>query len=363
MNDRRPDSDVGKHAWPRAPHVLLRIPLLYKILIANGLIVAVGASGGTTLVHHLTRTRPEISPWLLVLTLGSVGCAASVLVNWLILTVALAPLRGIERTARRIDAGDLDARAPAPMTADRDLLRLARVLNQMLDRLSRYRSRLRELTADAVAAAENERKRLSRELHDDTAQRLAALLLRLRSMRRKADDAGLCQDLDDLRAELSETLESVRRYARGLRPPALDDAGFEAAVRGLGLQTAAAGMDVDVRVQGRIPPLDDEVEIALYRMLQEALSNALRHSGADEATVTIASSASRVRIAVIDRGRGFDPEQELRSGAGLGLFGLQERATQIGGKVRIESRPDVGTTVRIDLPLGESGPDGNELDG
>ncbi len=332
---------------------LLGVPLLYKILVANGFVVALGAGAGTAFVTHVARARPGHPIWLLVLTVGTVGGAVSLLANWNILRFALAPLRSIEEAALRVESGDLDARAPVSVVADHSLARLGRVFNDMLDAISRSRVRLRRLAAGSVRAAEEERKRLSRELHDDTAQRLAALILRLRTIRNEIRDPAADRRLEAFRSELVDIVESIRRYARGLRPPALDDAGFEAAVRGLARDMSEVGLDVQVTV-GHLPAgLAGSAELNLYRMIQEALSNVLRHSGAREATLRVASDSGSLTIAVVDRGVGFDVEQEWDRGRGLGLFGLRERAEQLGATVDVDSAPGVGTTVRIALPLYE----------
>jgi len=334
-------------------NALLGIPLLYKILIANALIVGLGAGAGTALVSYFARAWPSYPVWLLVVTVGTVGGAVSLLVNWLILRVALAPLRDIEEVAARVEAGDLDARSTVSPVADPSLARLGRVLNEMLDGISRYRVRLRRLAAGSVRAAEEERKRLSRELHDDTAQRLAALMLRLRSMRSEVNDPSLDRRFEAFRSELLDTLESIRRYARGLRPPALDDAGFEAAIRGLARDMAEVGLDVRVSVEELPPRLDEAVELALYRMIQEALSNVVRHSGAPEAILRMGMEDGRLSVVAADRGSGFNVEREWDRGEGLGLFGLRERAEQIGAALDVRSSPGAGTTVRIEVPLDE----------
>lgn len=330
---------------------LLRLPLLWKILVANGVVVAVGAVVGATLVASLVRADPDRSMLALVLVLGAAGTAASVLVNAVILKVALSPLREIEDAAREVEAGAFDARARISPVADRDLARLAHVLNEMLDRLDHHRARLGRLAGRSLRAAEEERKRVSRELHDDAAQRLAALMVRLRNVRRDVVDDTASRRLEGFRDELEETLESIRGYARGLRPPALDDVGIDAAIGGLARRTGELGVEVDVRSDGPFRNLGEDAELALYRMIQEALSNVVRHSGASRATVELLREPGAVVVLVRDEGRGFEVEEEFEGGAGLGLLGLSERAEYVGGSVSIESEPGHGTTIRIEVPV------------
>src|SRR5690606_3517618 len=142
-----------------------------------------------------------------------VGAAASVAVNALIVRLALDPLRELERTARRVAEGDLDARARPSRLADRDLRGVMDVLNEMLERVGSYRARLRAITARALEAAEEERKRLAQELYSDTAQSLSELMIRLRLARAQADLAGRDAALDEVRQGLAAAVERLRQYA------------------------------------------------------------------------------------------------------------------------------------------------------
>ena len=227
---------------------VLRVPLFYKILLANAVIVVLGAVVGTAITRDYFRSGGAgFSPPALVTMLALVGVAVTVLVNALILRVALSPLKLLEDTAARAQAGDLDVRVPSSPVADRELERLSLTFNGMLDSLEAYRQRLREIAARALAAEEEERKRIARELHDDTAQSLAALMLRLRVIRGQQDPQARARMLDELREGLGQALERIRRFARGLRPPSLDELGLvpalEAHVRGL---SEAAGIPLRV---------------------------------------------------------------------------------------------------------------------
>jgi len=334
---------------------LLRLELFYKILVANAAIVVLGAVAGTALVARLVRTDPGGSTAQLVALLAGVGVLVSVVVNAVILRLALRPLAGLERTAQRVGAGDATARAPRSQLADRELARLIDTFNGMLDGLAAQRRRTRELAARELGAAEAERKRIARELHDETAQLLVALLLRLRLAREAAETAVRDRLLDEAREQASEILEGVRRFARGLRPPLLDEAGLvpalEAHVRGL---EEVSGMRITVEATSPTGALPPEVELALYRIVQEALSNVVRHAGASHARVRIGRADGAVEVNVEDDGHGFRVERVLSAGdAGLGLFGMKERAASLGGDVHVESEPGRGTRVSVRIPVGE----------
>ncbi len=331
---------------------LLRLPLFYKILIANAAIVLLGAVAGTAATVQFLRAEPGHSALLLAALLALAGVAASVLVNALILRLALKPLRQLEETAARVQEGDLEARAPRSLIADRELERLTRTFNGMLDNLATFRQRLREIAARALEAEEEERKRIARELHDDTAQRLAALLMRIRVARRVDDPAAREQVLEEMRQEIGDTLEGVRHFARGLRPPALEELGLLTALE-VHARTLkeSVGLSVTLEADPLADLLSSQAELALYRIVQEALTNVVRHAQTGQARVYIAREAGRVSATIEDEGRGFHVAAAMADGRGLGLFGMQERAAYVGGRVEIHSRPGQGTRVRAEIPI------------
>ncbi len=337
---------------PALVRALLRIPLFYKILIANAVIVVLGAVLGTAATIEYLRAEPGHSTLWLIALLALGGVVASVLVNAGILRLALSPLRLLEETAARVQQGDLDARAPASPIADRELERLTRTFNSMLDNLAVFRQRLRDIAARALEAEEEERKRIARELHDDTAQRLAALLLRIRVARSASDPAARDALLEEVRTELGATIEAVRRFARGLRPPALEELGLVPALEAHARRLEdSAGLRVQIEADPLEGLLSPQAELALYRIVQEALSNVARHAGAERALVRLTRMDGWVTATVEDDGRGFAVAEVMaHERRGLGLFGMQERAVYLGGRVEIDSRPGAGTRVRAEIP-------------
>lgn len=353
----------GDRGWARPPlrrrlarrlaQRVFRVPLFYKILVANIAIVLLGAVAGTILTSAFVHSNPAQSTAQLVVVLGSVGVAISAAVNALILRVALGPLRHLEVAAERVHRGELGARAEASLVADRDLERLITTFNRMLDGLTEYKTRLQHVTVRALTAQEEERKRIARELHDDTAQTLASLMIRLQLARETADAELRERQLEDVRNELSKAMEAVRRFAHALRPPALDEVGVVAAlrehVRTL-CETAGVRARVDADPVDRM--LSPNAELVLYRIVQEALSNVVRHAHARSVSVQLERRPGAVVATIADNGVGFEVDQELyRHGGGLGLFGMQERAAYVGGSVSIESEPGHGTMVRVEIPV------------
>ncbi|HUF50708.1 MAG TPA: histidine kinase [Longimicrobiales bacterium] len=342
--------DDGQHARrPEPVRLLLRVPLFYKILIANVAILAL-VTGACAAITHGPGTASSGELGLVLVG----GVLASVLVNALLLRVALRPLQNLERTAARVQAGDLAARVARSPVADRDLDRLAVTFNAMLDSADVYRRRLRDVTARALNAAEEERKRIARELHDGTAQTLAALLVQLRVARTSGDDETRGRLLERIGADISAATEEIRHIARGLRPPALDMLGLGPAIESCARTVAELTelhVETDIQaLEGRLTP---EAELALYRIIQEALSNAARHSGATTARVLLHGSGRNAVAVVADDGIGFVVADEMARG-GLGLFGMQERGAYVGATVDIDSEPGRGTRIRVTIPVVET---------
>ena len=350
---RGPASPLGTEV-PAVVRAVLAVPLYYKILIANAVLVAVAAGGGILLASDWLRGQPGTWAWPVALAVSGLGVLASLVVNGVILRYALRPLAELEETAARVQAGELGARAPASPLSDRELSHLISTFNGMLEALVGYRQQLRRLAAQALGAEEEERKRIARELHDDTAQIMASLLIRLRVAQRAQDPAQREAVLEEVREGLAQALDGVRRYARGLRPPALDELGLVPAIEADAREiTEGSGLTLEVEegaIDGLLTP---EAELALYRIVQEALTNACRHARATRVRVRVMPSDHKVVAAVEDDGRGFSVEDALGAGHRLGLFGMRERASYVGGYVEVTSELGAGTRVIAAVPTRE----------
>ncbi|HET8758622.1 MAG TPA: GAF domain-containing protein, partial [Solirubrobacteraceae bacterium] len=204
------------------------------------------------------------------------------------------------------------------------------------------------------AATEDERRRWARELHDETLQGLGALRLALSAARRAADPEVWRAALDDAVAELDTEIANVRGIISDVRPAALDELGLGAAIEALADRIRARGIDVELRVDldweaGRADTRhDDELETALYRIAQEAMTNGVKHAAADALVVEVSEADGRATVRVRDDGQGFDPSA---APAGFGLVGMRERVELLGGNLEIEAAPGAGTTVIARLPV------------
>jgi signal transduction histidine kinase len=229
-------------------------------------------------------------------------------------------------------------------------------LDQSLVKAREYQVRLRQMSSQVLTAQEEERKRIARELHDDTAQALTSVLVRLRLLERSLRDKRLQRGLGELRDLTGSTLEGVRRLAIDLRPPMLDDLGLEAALQSH-VQDFSQRWPIKATFVGcRLARLPAEVELVLYRIVQEALSNVAKHANASQVLVRLTRRGRTLRLLVEDDGCGFDVEGTKHSReSGLGLFGMEERLALVGGSLRVESSVGGGTRVTAEVPLPRSG--------
>lgn len=334
---------------------LLSIPIFYKVLVANMMIVLVGAVAGTYVTTRLvTGPNHAPNPWL-ILAFVVAGFVLSAIVNVVVLRAAFRPLDSLERVAEAVRRGDLSARAEPVTFGDPQLARLAETFNDTLSRLEQDQEQLRLLTVQVIGAQEDERKRIARELHDDTAQILFAQLLRIAAVKSSPRDAVEGQ-IDQLEAMTVEAIEAVRRLALELRPPALDDLGLREALEGLTQRySEQTGIPIAFRTSGLRERLDPAVELVLYRVAQEALTNVAKHAGARHASVAIERRSGDVTLEVRDDGIGFTSRpsgKDERRGLGLGLFGMEERVMLVGGSLRISGAAEgSGTVIRAVIPL------------
>ncbi len=342
----------------RCLRALGAVSLFWKVLLANACLVLGSVAAGMLLASHAALAGREGEGWVLA------GYAAGVtgltlLVNALVLRAAFLPLQRLERTAVAVRRGDYGRRAPQSFLNDPLIQRLTDAFNAMLAAQEESRAELAALSSRALDAQEEERRRLARELHDETAQELTALLVRIRLAADGSREPATRERLAELRAAAARTLDGVRRMARELRPTILDDLGLVEAVRAHAHDLSARGLArIAVEATGCEERLDPTRELVLYRVIQEALSNAVKHADARVIVVTLTRSAGAITATVSDNGQGFDPATVVvpsPTGQGLGLLGMRERLTLVGGKLEIDALPGAGTTVLAMVPLTVDG--------
>jgi signal transduction histidine kinase len=234
---------------------------------------------------------------------------------------------------------------------------LMAIITDLTDRKRAEATRLR-LLERLISAEDAERRRIARELHDETGQSLTALLVGLRAIEDQAVTTDVRSAAQRLRRVAAQTVDDVGRLARGLHPSVLDDLGLAAAARRHVDDFATSfGVPVDLRMGRTVPrrllPL---VQTTLYRILQEALTNVARHARAKVVAVELKCEGTMLELVVRDDGVGFDVAATLGQASGLGLHGMQERVALLGGSVEIESAPGHGTVVRARIPAPRQPP-------
>ncbi|GAB4267183.1 MAG: HAMP domain-containing protein [Candidatus Promineifilaceae bacterium] len=290
---------------------------------------------------------------LSMVVVSAVGIGAAVFLTW----VVTRPILELQEAAQAVGRGEFSRRV-TPWAGD-EIGALAKAFNHMAadleradkERVEREKLRL-QLLEKVISAQEDERRRISRELHDETGQSLTSLMVRMQMMMQQCAVPQLTAQIEDLKNLVGDTLENVHNLARELRPSILDDMGLDAAVqRYVSDCSRRYNLAADVVTLGfeneRLPAA---VETALYRIVQEGLTNIARHSSAKSASIMLERRNGRVRAIIEDDGKGFDYETAVASGR-LGLYGMKERAELLGGTFAIESNPNQGTSIFVEVPV------------
>jgi len=350
----RNGTDIEARGAKRLLARVLRVPLFTKLVVVDSAVAVAAVLAGAWMARRTVGMSLDLFAEPGLALAAAIAAVATIAINAVIVRLALRPLRILERTADRVAGGDTAARAPVSAFADRDFARVVETFNNVLDAAESNRRRLREVAARSLHAAEEERKRIALELHDGIAQTLAAMRVRLR-LRLAHAGSGSDVAVDEIVAlseDLGTAIEEVRRIALGLRPPALDVLGLGPAIESLARSVAdSARLRVDVHADvngGRIGP---EAQLAIYRILQEALANVVHHADARTVKVRLVSSNGHAELLVEDDGRGFTAAERLAGPGSLGLLGMQERAAYVGGRVEITSTPGAGTRVMAGIPF------------
>jgi len=354
----------------------LRLSLFEKVILANSLMLIGEALAGLWVTSH----NIEAHHYLIDTGFIVLATLLGLLVNYLLLRASFRPLFSLLHTMRAVSAGAIHKRASAT-SSDTEIAELARAFNSMLDRLEAAR---REQAMLTLQAQEEERHRLALELHDESSQNLTALLVHAEVLSQSLQALPDTAIAEDVRAQLDQgltyltrlthhTLDDIRALAQQLRPGVLDDLGLLAAFRWLaedGRQRLQLAVELHIdsiegvcrdkgvphegfkrAAQASLRGGYDLYETALFRIAQESLTNVARHAHAQHVTISLTQDQEQIYLQVRDDGCGFDSAQQH---AGLGIFGMHERAELLGGTVTIQSQPGQGTMVRAVLPLSTS---------
>jgi two-component system sensor histidine kinase UhpB len=278
-----------------------------------------------------------------LLVIGS-AAAISLFVNLAVLRRRFAPLENLIEEMEKVDLSRPGANLPPSIDGRAETEEVERIELAFLRMMRRLEAERRRAGTAALRAQEEERARVARDLHDEVNQSLTGVLLRLEAAR-EAAPPELEAELDETKALANQAMRELLSLARQLRPSALDDLGLKAAIGGLVENLGLSGAEVTFEADGDFADVAEDRQLVVYRVAQEALSNAARHSEANRVEARLSRPGAGVELEVSDDGRGF-AFAEAEQG-GLGLAGMRERAMLVGGELTIESRPGRGTTVRL----------------
>ncbi|MFI1646975.1 histidine kinase [Streptomyces avidinii] len=308
--------------------------LYWRIFLLNA---AVLVTAVLLLFGPVTVSTPVVLGEAVVLL---AGLAAMLIANAVLLRIGLAPLGRLTRAMSAVDL--LRPGSRARVEGPGEVAGLTTSFNAMLGRLEAERA---GSTARALSAQEAERRRIAQELHDEVGQTLTAVLLQLKHVADRAP-APLREELHQVQETTRTGLDEIRRIARRLRPGVLEELGLHSALRALTAEFTSGSLTVRHVIGPGVPRLDEAAELVVYRVAQEALTNAARHAGASAVEVQLAGRpGGAVRLLVRDDGKGTGP-----AGEGAGIQGMRERALLIGAELAIGDGPRGGTEVRLDVP-------------
>ncbi|HWH21032.1 MAG TPA: sensor histidine kinase [Solirubrobacterales bacterium] len=316
-----------------------RRSLFTQVLVVNAVLLgAVGIAAGA--VAGLSVAE--------IVAIAALAVVAGATANMILLRRRFAPLEDLIEEMERVDLTRSGSLLPISIDGVGETEEVERIELAFLRMMRRLEAERRRAGSAALAAQEEERARVARDLHDEVNQSLTGLLLRLEAAR-EAAPPELEPEIAATKALANQAMRELLDLARRLRPTALDDLGLAAAIAGLVERLGAGEIEAGIEIEGDFSDLGDDAQLVVYRVAQEALANAARHSGAAHVGVTLRHGPEEVELTVIDDGRGFAFDAADR---GLGIGGMRERALLVDGELTLESRPGAGTTVRLTIPSG-----------
>ena len=309
------------------------VPLFWRLFVPNACVLVVAC---VVLIVEPANGR-------IVALVG--GLAIMLAINLLLMRRAFSPLTRLMATMDRVDPLRPGERVPL-LGPPSEVTVLAQTFNAMLDRIETER---RESARRMTVAEDGERRHLATELHDEIGQTLTALILQISRIKARG---GSPDDLDEALTTAEAALEDVRRLARRLRPEVLDELGLTAALTALSNRLSSqTGLVIHRTLPESPPPLTPDEQLVVYRIVQESLTNVIRHSGATEARVTVTWTPDHVEVAVADDGHGL-PAHGVPLGGGI--RSMRERALLIGAELDWSTPEAGGTMIRLTVPVGRA---------
>jgi two-component system sensor histidine kinase UhpB len=332
---------------------LERLPIFNRLLIANSLVIIIGAVFGTILTRHLAL----LGNFGLILIFSVSGILLTLLVNYRVIKTALEPLHQLIHALEKMEAGQTELPDFLRQHTDPDIRNVIKAIDALLQRLENNSVLLHALSERIINAQEEERVRIARGLHDETSQAISMLIIHLEQIENSIPEAypALVQRTAKAYKLATKLLDDLRKIIWDLRPSILDDLGLVPAIRWYARDNlSSAGTEVDFDLPAETMRLPAHLETMFFRITQEAVSNILRHAHASSVTISFRQENETLSLDIKDDGRGFLVNQiasEAASRKRLGLVGIKERVSLVGGEVQVESTPGLGTRLYIRVPL------------
>jgi len=331
------------------------LSLFYRLVAVSTIAAAGMAMFAFWVTTEHIAARQSGPHWDVAIPLVAGGLAITLAIIFALTRIVLRPIEELEASIVAFGEGETSVRAHRYPFTDAQLTRLTLAFNHMADLLVEKQAKLTEMSSRVIAAQEEERRRLSRDLHDNAGQDLTALLLGLKRLETLASVEEVRAGVPALRARLSSALEELRDLARTLRPSVLDDLGLAAAIRSSVADfEKMTPVTVEMEVDALETRISGDAEIVLYRVFQEAMINVAKHAQAKTARVCASRNGRLVRLTIEDDGAGFDPSASSAGERGVGLFSMAERLVLVGGALHVHSTPGKGTTIVAEVPLDDA---------
>lgn len=336
---------------------------ILRLQTENGTIqdIAVPILDGKVGVVHLGMSENTINTIVASHTERIMLLLALVLALGLTLTYGLAsiltkPISRLAQAAHAVSQGNF-IKWETPFWARDEIGALGNAFNHMSEELKRKEDIREQLLAKIISAQEDERKRIARELHDETGQALTTMMVDLKCIEDSCKDSQIIERIGELRALTAQTLDEVHHLASALRPSLLDDHGLVAALqKHIRDYSTKMNINIDSQINLYGEYLSPDIETTVFRIIQEALTNIAKYAESKNVSIIVGYRDSSLIAIIEDDGTGFDVDRIMSSpnDKNLGLLGMSERALLIGGKIVIESEPGAGTTIFLEVPLKSS---------
>ena len=323
-------------------------PLFTEVLLLNAALVTLASIAAALVAGFDSSNANLVVPLVIAATL------VTLVLNVTLLRRRFAPLEAVIDEMEKVDLSRPGANLPAWIDGRAETEEAQRLELAFLRMMRRLEAERRRSSSAALRAQEQERARVARDLHDEVNQSLTGVLLRLEAARAAAPPE-LEAELDETKVLAHQAMDELLTVARQLRPTALDDLGLRAAIAGQIEHLGGTGIRTEFSSEGDLGGIDPDTQLVIYRVSQESIGNAVRHSQADQIRVELNRGPSQVELTVRDDGTGFSFDE---ANSGLGLGGRRERALLVGGELDVQSRPGEGTTVRLVVPDQETANDG-----